>query len=76
MAKIEFVLFVVPFVEWKVDNPSESNFVFILEAKVVSESDAELTEDFIDFVAFVGSKEDCVAGFGACELLDGFDLSI
>ena len=71
MAKIELFVLVVPFIEWKIYDPAVGDFVGVFEIEMVGEGDAELTEDFVDFVASVGTEKDCIASLGISELCNG-----
>ena len=65
MAEVELFISLVPFVEWEIDNPAVGDFIGILETEVVGEGDAELAEDFVDFITDIGTEEDGVAFLGS-----------
>ena len=74
MTEVKFLRFFVPFVKRKVDNPGVGDFVRVFKIEVVGKTDAELTEDFVDFGSGVGAEEDGIAGLGAGLCLYGFDF--
>ncbi len=76
MAEVELLILVVPFVEWKVDDPAVGDFVGIFEIEMIGEGNAKLAEDFVDFVACISTEEDRIASFGVSEFCDGGYLGV
>ena len=70
MTEVDFTFAIIPFVEWKVDNPTKRNDGVVLQVKVISKSDAELSEDFVHLGAVIRTEEDSVTIFSTSSFFD------
>ena len=65
MTKINFFVFLIKFIKWKIYNPSESHFIFILKIEEISKFISKTTKNLIYNFTLIRTKENCVTIFSA-----------
>ena len=76
VAKVELIVFAIPFVERQIDDPTKRNEVWIFAAKVVGKSDTKLAENFVYKRALICTEEDGITIFGTGAFFDGGDFGL
>src|ERR1700730_10704168 len=63
MRKVDFLLVLVPFVHWKIDDPAEFENILFREAELIADTKSRSTSEFGGLVCLVASEKHRVAVF-------------
>src|SRR5690606_32950477 len=70
MAEVDALVFLVPLVKRKIDDPGQRHDVWVFEVEVAAKLASERAEHFVDDLALIGAEENDVAVFCAHALLN------